>query len=119
MGVEQAFQQAEARSLGGAEIITLVSPGTPVDFVTPTIEDRSVAKPGNPVLLARAANESVIDLVVGQSLSRLRSDERVSAFLYKVMSKIQRHQRSQLVSEIVTHALEVSLEIEILSEAAA
>ena len=88
-----------------------------VGLVAPAIEDRDVAEPRHAVLLARAPDERVGDLVIRQGLGRFRAQEGEGSFLEQVVAEGQCHQRRVLVAEIVAHPFEVPLEVEILLEA--
>ena len=90
--VDQPLQQAQAGPLGGAVNLAAAAARCAVGLVAPTVPDRSIAEPRHPVLLARAADERVIHLVVGQPLRRLRADERVSALLQEIVAEVQRDQ---------------------------
>ena len=113
--VEQTLHQAEA----GAERWTVrVAAGRRViGLVAPAIEDRDVAEPRHTVLLARAPDERVSDLVIRQGLGRFRAQEGEGSFLEQIVAEVQCHQRRVLVAEIVAHPFEVPLEVEILLEA--
>ena len=86
--------------------------------MSPAVIDRGIAEPEHAILLAGPANEGIINLAVGQSLSRLCAEQCVDAFLQKMMPEIERHQCCHLVALIFGHALEKPLEVEILFQTA-
>ena len=113
--VEQPLHQAQAGPLAGTEHQR--RHGGNVRFVTlvsPAVEDRDIAEPRHAILLARAANKGVEQLAVGQPLSGLGAHERMAPLFQAIVSEAQRNQHVEPVAEIVFHAFEETLEIEIL-----
>lgn len=85
---------------------------------TPAVEDRDVPEPRHAVLLARAADEGVVDLAVRKGLGRLGAEHRVAVRAQEVVPVVERDERGHLVAERLVHMLEVALEAEEVREAA-
>ncbi len=112
VGVHQPLEEAQAR----AERRAMVGPRRTVGLVAPAVEDGCIAEPRDAILLARPADECVVDLDVGQGLGRLGADQRIDALLEEVVAVIERHERGHAVAELLAHPLEVALEVEVLLE---
>ena len=116
VGIQQPLQEVEAAPFLRAGAVPAVALGRAVVLPPPAVEHRRVAEPMHAVLLARTADESVVELAVGQRLRGLGAQQNVVALLQEVVAEGQRGERGHVIAQLVAQLLKVALKAEVLRE---